>query len=500
MSNVGSNYPLPRVYGSELETSVQLSQLTLSPDPLEIDDFIETTKLTDPLDCDAFVPPELATGTEYLRNGFRLYDGLYEKDGVQKIELSTPECRSIQQVVVSTRVGELILLRGVEQVVEHDEFVTAARIQKRVVDSYGNTWGAHDNFGFETTAFDAIRRDQSALAQFLIARSFLIGAGMLYENGVYTFAQKPSGITSVSGYGFFGRYYRLAPDDNETFKRIEISSVDANVSDWSARMRLGSAALFFAAAASGQLPQLQPYLENLDGAQLLEKGRQLNIADVKNAERVVLTRDQQRGVDMMQKLAEIYLERIGPNIDEKDYGAIARELTAYCEDVRQVSAGKKSLADIADRADWAMKLLIITRRMERNHAEGISRRFGDYQSRADDLAYDHVRVVPKQFDEGCFRDYGFGYKQRARGKFRYNVPEKLITDAYATPPDTRARLRSRLIGSGATVNSVTWNRVTLESNDGFADITMSDALCSAPPEQEIPAWLAQSLSGSVRQT
>lgn len=488
MSNVGSNYPLPRVYGSELETSIQLTQVALAPDPLEIDDYIETFKVTDPLDYEEFIPRTLDTGTEYLSNGFRFYDGLYEKDGVQKIEIATPECQTIQQAVVATRVGELVVIRGVEQVVEADNYVMSARIQKRVVDSYGNTWGAHDNFGFDPNPFAQVVANQHALAQFLAARSFLTGAGMVYENGTYTFAQKPSGISVVNGYGFFGRYYRMAASEDERFKRIEISSVDANVSDWSVRMRLGSAAILFATLASGRTAQLQPYLESIDGALLLEKGRQLNIADVKEDGRVVLSRDQVRGVDMLQRLAEIYLEHIGPNIDEKDYAAIARELYVYCDDMRRLSDGRKSVTDLADRADWALKLAIITKRMERDRKNGISRRLGDFRSRADDLLYDHTAVLPKKFEEGCFRELGYGFKQRARGKFRYTAPQKLIENAFHTPPETRAALRSRLLTTGITVTSVDWGHVTLENEDGYARIEMRDALDADLPE-EIPDWL-----------
>lgn len=460
----------PLVYANEQETSVTITRTVEAPDP-DLPDFMITERVhNEPEVVSDFRPAELDVGFEFLLNGFRMYDGMHAQDcgeSDQKIELSSPECLSPRELTRVMRAGELILQRGVEEYIDShrgfDTEVDAVRIQRRVIDSYGNTWACHDNFGMSAELLRALddRDFDTFLIGHLTTRHFVSGAGRLDVSGAYHYAQKPLNIDNIVTDGFNARYYRtLSSSDSEHLMRLEVGSSDVNMSDWAAHMRVASVGLLTAVVATGRGHLLAPHLPDIDldrETETIRFGRQAN--DVYLQETALRVMKKQLGmIDFQQALANTYLERVAAEAPA-EYAQAARELYAFCDDFRAVARGEKLLTALADRADWAAKLYIILRNMDKDKEAGGKRTLGDFESLRDDLKYDHLRITPRQ-DRGFFYDKGDGYKLRDRGFFRGTVAQADAEPYYRTPPRSRAMARVALLALGDNVTGVSWNAVT----------------------------------------
>ena len=490
MSAPRESLPAPQVYGNELETSIQfVCQKDEQGDDILVDS--QTLYTFDYADyVSTLVPQELATGFEYIKNGFRMYDGRCNRNGDERLEIATAECATVEEAVISTRVSERLLENGIVQYIAllrmngGLENVKKIRTQKRVIDIEGNVWGCHDNFGFDEKTFDAITVKLDYLVEYLKTRSLIVGAGYVNNNRQYRFAQKIDGLTKLAGHGYYGRYFRTAHNTSEEIKRIEIGSSDANISDWATRARIGSAAILFAVLATDSEKPLRRYgTGEIHVDKILLAGKYLNNAAVKNGS-LDLSKDQWLGVEFQQRLMEIYMDKAAKEVDDNQLLRIAQEIHEFCDDMKKVGLGREPFKILADRADWAAKLTAIQKRIRDAGNLGIHRTFGDYETQATDLEYDYTGYIPKD-DRGCFIEQGIGYQIRDRGFFRYTVPEHQIKRMYTTPPRTRAAARCSLLNSGATISSVNWHHVTTHADNVYKEYCLRDASSDQLPVYDV---------------
>ena len=159
MSKRITNFPLPDVMGNDLETSVNLDFRVKQPDPDLEGEFVESQfwgiPTTDsPVSITKSLPQELNTGSDFTTNGFKFYDGIRGKhQGFERIEVATPEVIDPQELTAYMRAGEIMVDQAVINYInsynqgnEYDLRIAGARIQNRVKDGFGNSWGCHDNF------------------------------------------------------------------------------------------------------------------------------------------------------------------------------------------------------------------------------------------------------------------------------------------------------------------------------------------------------------------
>ena len=403
--------PLPIVMGNEEETGMTLRTGEFIDEPYDL------------ADCLPIYIPQAMIGRhdEFLTNGFRIYIGGSESsDKPTNIERSTPECILPVDLNKYIRVGEYIMDSIVEKyVIENsDNEETSIRLQRRVVDSYGNRKGCHYNFG----------------------------------------------LVSINGYGYMGTIGRIVSDIDSI--RLEIRCNDINISDWATQIRLGSMGLVLALDEIGELDQLDDYVGFMGETEYLENTKELNRLRLNNNGELKVSSGQMDALDYQQRVAEIALKSLGIYIDVPlNYHKIAQEIYEYCDDFRKVLSGSDDISLLADRSDWAAKLNLIKLGIEFDRDFGIKRDFLDIKSQAADLKYDYKEVTALNGKIKSKKE-GTGYKMRDRGLFRFNIPEKNIQSAKILPPkNTRAVLRSMLI-SNQNISSCDWKSISFKSRLG----------------------------------
>ena len=450
--------PLPIVMGNEEETGMTLRTGEFIDEPYDL------------ADCLPIYIPQAMIGRhdEFLTNGFRIYIGGSESsDKPTNIERSTPECILPVDLNKYIRVGEYIMDSIVEKyVIENsDNEETSIRLQRRVVDSYGNRKGCHDNFGLELDSEAGNSIDLGHHIKHHIAtRSFISGAGHVDSHKGLFYAQKIEGLVSSNGYGYMGTIGRIVSDIDSI--RLEIRCNDINISDWATQIRLGSMGLVLALDEIGELDQLDDYVGFMGETEYLENTKELNRLRLNNNGELKVSSGQMDALDYQQRVAEIALKSLGIYIDVPlNYHKIAQEIYEYCDDFRKVLSGSDDISLLADRSDWAAKLNLIKLGIEFDRDFGIKRDFLDIKSQAADLKYDYKEVTALNGKIKSKKE-GTGYKMRDRGLFRFNIPEKNIQSAKILPPkNTRAVLRSMLI-SNQNISSCDWKSISFKSRLG----------------------------------
>jgi len=432
--------PLPILIGNEEETGMLV----------DINGVID-----EPYDLSNELPrhiPEALMGNhnEYLTNGFRVYVGGYENmDKPTNIERSTPECTLPSEVTTYIRIGEVLMDRIVENYIKEATIVSDdkinVRMQRRVVDSADNRKGCHDNFGIQIPDYS---EEPSAIYPYILeyisTRQFITGAGHIGKDHGPHYSQKINGLSRLTGHGYYGSVASINSDTDNY--RLEIRCNDINISDWATKVRIGGMALVIALNEVDQLSALKNYTANLSDGQYIKRIQTLNEIYLFDNGNLEATKMQMRALDFQQRVAELALKKLGLYVDVPyDYYSLAKEIYDYCDDYRSVIKGSEDFSILADRADWAAKLLAIRSGIERDRDFGIKRDYQDIIAQAMDMKYD-FRSIRGEAGKIVEKKIGYGYKLRDRGLFRNTIPNEQISKRFTVPPeDTRAKLRTQLL-------------------------------------------------------
>ncbi|QIK73660.1 proteasome accessory factor PafA2 family protein [Propioniciclava coleopterorum] len=126
-----------------------------------------------------------ASTNAFLGNGGRLY-----LDIGSHPEYATPECTSAADLVIAQRAGDALLVdlaaqaRAAEADEGHD---VTFRLFRNNTDSYGNTWGSHENYLVARDTDPRVLADW--LIGFLVSRQLIGGAGH-WRRGRFTLSQR----------------------------------------------------------------------------------------------------------------------------------------------------------------------------------------------------------------------------------------------------------------------------------------------------------------------
>ncbi len=468
MSGENKNFPFPLVYGNELETSVNFFVKKRAEDTLT--GFVEeTTSVIEPpashySGLSTSPPNELLTGSEFLNNGFRYYDGsLKNASGSEKVEVATPETLNPTELIVYMRAGELILQNSVKEFLlgnSYDGEITKARIQRRNVDSYLHSWGCHDNYGYDKKDYKVFREmDHPELFDyFLITRTILTGAGLMTKGG-YKLSQKAETFDELSKYGFNSRLRRFTANLSEDSGRVEVSCSDYNNLDWAALMRIGGFALLTASELVGGNENLKDMASGRVGRDIFAQAKQINHVNADKDGRITLSQAQLEAVDFQKRFlncATDRLESVGVKIP-KIYSYIAKESLKLLDEITS-SAEEINVFNIADRPEWASRLATIILKIQKDESAGTVRFIGDNKSLAADLSYDST--VMSVFDKRVFIDEGKVDKIKKRGLVEVIADTSKIKTAYSTPPKSRAEARTSIMQLGK-VKQVDWHEVNV---------------------------------------
>jgi proteasome accessory factor PafA2 len=383
---------------------------------------------------------DLGAANVILTNGARLYvDHAHP-------EFSTPEVTTPRDIVIWDKAGERVM----EEAAERAATVPGApRIQlyKNNVDGKGASYGAHENYLMaRSTTFPSI---VAGLTPFFATRQVVCGAGRVGlgasgDEAGYQLSQRSDyievevGLETTLKRGIINT--RDEPHaDADKYRRLHVIIGDANLSEYSTLLKVGTAALVLDMIEAGvrfdELRLAEPVRSvhrishdpTLKTTVELTDGRKMTGLDVQTAyfEKAQKHVENTMGADVDPDTAEI-LQIWGEVLD-----ALARDPM-----------------ECADRLDWPAKLRLLEGYRERDGLAWNSGRLALV-----DLQYADVRMAK-----------GLYNRLAARGSIKRLVSEEQVTAAMRTPPeDTRAYFRGRCLERyPSEVAAASWDSVIFD--------------------------------------
>jgi proteasome accessory factor PafA2 len=383
---------------------------------------------------------DLGAANVILTNGARLYvDHAHP-------EFSTPEVTTPRDIVIWDKAGERVM----EEAAERAATVPGApRIQlyKNNVDGKGASYGAHENYLMaRSTTFPSI---VAGLTPFFATRQVVCGAGRVGlgasgDEAGYQLSQRSDyievevGLETTLKRGIINT--RDEPHaDADKYRRLHVIIGDANLSEYSTLLKVGTAALVLDMIEAGvrfdELRLAEPVRSvhrishdpTLKTTVELTDGRKMTGLDVQTAyfEKAQKHVENTMGADVDPDTAEV-LQIWGEVLD-----ALARDPM-----------------ECADRLDWPAKLRLLEGYRERDGLAWNSGRLALV-----DLQYADVRMAK-----------GLYNRLASRGSIKRLVSEEQVTAAMRTPPDdTRAYFRGRCLERyPSEVAAASWDSVIFD--------------------------------------
>src|SRR5436190_2917682 len=383
---------------------------------------------------------DLGLANVILTNGARLYvDHAHP-------EYSAPEVTNPRDLVVWDKAGERVMAEAARRVAQ---IPTQAPIQlyKNNTDNKGASYGCHENYLMaRSTPFADIVRH---ITPFFVSRQVVCGAGRVgigadgrqsgfqisqradffeVEVGLETTLKRPIVNTRDEPHA-----------DPEKYRRLHVIIGDANMSEVSTYLKLGTTSLVLA--------MIEDKFVDADLALEAPVAELRAISHDPSCRHLVILRDGRRmtGVQLQME----YLERARKYTEDK-FGTDVDEMTADVLD-RWESVLTRLAEDpmqAAGELDWVAKLELL---------EG-------YRAR-DGLGWSHPRLQLVDLQYSDVRpERGLYNRLVARGRMQRLVPEDEVTRAVDNPPDdTRAYFRGRCLQKYPdAVAAASWDSVIFD--------------------------------------
>ena len=394
---------------------------------------------------DQLTDSDIGMANIVLTNGARLYvDHAHP-------EYSGPEVTSARDVVVYDRAGDMIMAIAGQEASRR--LGRPVRLYKNNTDGKGVSYGTHENYLLDRrTPFDRIIRQFSP---FLVTRQVFTGAGRV---GLGQNSETP-GFQLGQRADFFEAEVGLETTlnrpiintrdephaDAARYRRLHVITGDANLSEISSYLKVGTAALALHVIEAGRLeddlrlahavPAMQQVSRDLGCSQVLEMadGRQLTAVDVQEA----------------------YLVACRKWVGEQEAGSdgTTEQMITEWQDILErwqhmLDVLRTDPMLLADQLDWVAKLKLL----------------GSYRDR-DDLGWDAAKLSLIDLQYADVDPARSLYSALvARGKMRRLVDDDQIAAARTQPPaDTRAYFRGRMMEKfGSAVVAASWDSVILD--------------------------------------
>jgi proteasome accessory factor PafA2 len=400
--------------------------------------FTYSGALYDP--AEALADEDLGLANVILTNGARLYvDHAHP-------EYSAPEVTNPLDAVLWDKAGELVMAEAARRA----SSVPGAQqinLYKNNTDNKGASYGTHENYlmSRDTPFSDIVTH----LTPFFVTRQVISGAGRvgLGQDG------SGSGFQLSQRADFFEVEVGLETTlkrpiintrdephaDADRYRRLHVIIGDANLSETSTYLKLGTTALVLAMI---EAKYLTPDLAIADPVAELKE-----VSHDPTLTRRVRLRDGRHLTALDVQWA--YYERARAYCD-REYGADVDETTA--DVLRRWEDILTRLGDdpmrCADELDWVAKLRLLEGYRDREHLDWASPKLGLV-----DLQYSDVRPAK-----------GLYHRLVARGAMKTLFTEDQIFRAVAEPPtDTRAYFRGRCLRNyPAEVVAASWDSVIFD--------------------------------------
>jgi len=376
-----------------------------------------------------------------LPNGARLYvDHAHP-------EYSTPEVTSPLDVVRWDKAGELVMAEAARRVATMPGVNAPINLYKNNTDNKGASYGAHENYLMSrATPFVAIVRH---LVPFFVSRQVVCGAGRLglgqdgrlpgfqlsqradffeVEVGLETTLKRPIINTRDEPHA-----------DADRYRRLHVIIGDANLSEVSTYLKVGTTALVLAMIEDGFLPDdltvAQPVRELHEVSHDPSLQHLIRLADGRRLTAVQL---QAEYYDRARKFVD---DRQGEDADEQ-----TRDVLERWESV--LSRLEADPYQLAGELDWVAKLRLLNGYRDRDGLDWDAPRL-----QLIDLQYSDVRA-----------DKGLYHRLVARGAMQTLLPAGAAQSATsAAPEDTRAYFRGECLRRyGSAVAAASWDSVIFD--------------------------------------
>jgi Pup amidohydrolase len=387
-------------------------------------------------DTDGLIDPEGAVVNSVLANGARLYvDHAHP-------EYAGPECYDPREAALYDKAGELVMHRAAAAASE-----SAGRqisLYKNNSDGKGNSYGAHENYllARETPFGDVIRYAMT----FMVTRQIFTGAGKVgkendradvdfqisqradffeEEVGLETTLKRPIINTRDEPHG-----------DPSTYRRLHVILGDANLSEYSIFLKMGTTALMLSALEDGAIPDPLDLFDPVESCWQvshdvgLSKPLQFDGGGSATALEI-----QGRYLEWLSK----YVEK---ELDDPVWDLVISE---WERTLQRLETDPDSLADTLD---WVAKKRLIEGYVARDGLQ-----WGNNKLRALDLQYHDVDP-----EKGLYN------RLAARGSMRRLFDDEQIVAAVTTPPSrTRAYFRGRCVSEfSSSLVAANWDSLVFD--------------------------------------
>ena len=411
-----------------------------------------------------------------LQNGARFYNDHTHP------EYSTPECRTLKQLVAHDRAGERIVQRAAGRRNDHLGS-PVVHLYKNNTDFHGHSYGCHDNYLVARAI--PFPRLVSGLMPFLASRQVIAGAGKVgveaqesgFVPGTYQLSQRADFMeTELSVDTMHNRPILNTRDephaDGKKYRRLHLILGDANMCEYATALKVGTTQLVLELIARGRVPLLE-----LD--QPVTAIKQISRdADLKAVVRLK-DRRQLSGLEIQECYCEAARRELSGADPETDW--VLQEWSATLRLLMQ------DRGELVGKLDWVTKqwLLEIFVREEQIG-------WDDPWLASLDLEYHNVDP-----ERGLHRGL------EAEGKvWRLTTEEDIQQALAAGPPDTRGGLRGLCVRRFSDqISQMQWERIrfsggwrplTLEMGDLFdpSDVRMCASLLesAASPADALAVW------------
>src|SRR5919112_857609 len=383
---------------------------------------------------------EVGAANMILTNGARLYvDHAHP-------EYSAPECTDPLDAVIWDKAGERVM----EAAARHVASVPgAAKLQlyKNNVDGKGASYGSHENYLMSRqTPFSAII---AGLTPHLVSRQVITGSGRV---GIGPSGDEPGfqlsqrsdyievevGLETTLKRGLINT--RDEPHaDADKYRRLHVIIGDANLSEYSTLLKVGTTALVLDMIEKGVRFDELRLAEPVRSVHRISHDPTLTTTVELTDGRKVTGLDLQRAY--FEKAAKHVEKTMGGDVDP-DTAEILELWGTVLDDLA------RDPMECADRLDWPAKLRLLEGYRERDGLAWNSGRLALV-----DLQYTDVRMAK-----------GLYNRLAARGSMKRLVTEEQVVAAMHEPPDdTRAYFRGRCLERyPAEVAAASWDSVIFD--------------------------------------
>ena len=196
-----------------------------------------------------------------LPNGARFYNDHTHP------EYSTPECRTLLDLLAQDRAGERIVFRAAQR---RNQVLGGApvRLYKNNTDFHGHSYGCHDNYLVSrAVSFPAL---VAGLVPFLVSRQVIAGAGKVgteaqesgHVPGCYQLSQRADFMeTELSVDTMHNRPILNTRDephaDRQKYRRLHLIIGDANMCEYATALKVGTTRLVLDLIERGAMPTIE---------------------------------------------------------------------------------------------------------------------------------------------------------------------------------------------------------------------------------------------------